>query len=70
MKYFSFFHNAPDTLIQNVRSMSFDSLLQDDIRRRHGLERFHRTRGHMTDISSFALITSFFLRGANEQNTR
>ena len=30
----------------------------------------HATRGHMTEISSFALITSFFLRGANERNTR
>ena len=27
-------------------------------------------RGHMTEISSFALIKSFFLRGANERNTR
>ena len=26
--------------------------------------------GHMTEISSFALITSFFLRDANERNTR
>ena len=29
-----------------------------------------RTMGHMTHISSFALITSFFLRGANERNSR
>ena len=29
-----------------------------------------QTWGHMTEISSFALITSFFLRGANERNTR
>ena len=36
-------------------------------------EPFHELshiRGHMTEISSFALITSFFLRGANERNTR
>ena len=26
--------------------------------------------GHMTDISSFALINEFFLRGATERNTR
>ena len=31
---------------------------------------FKYTWGHMTEISSFALITSFFLRGANERNTR
>ena len=28
------------------------------------------TWGHITEISSFALITSFFLRDANERNTR
>ena len=27
-------------------------------------------RGHMTDISSFALINEFFSRGATERNTR
>ena len=30
---------------------------------------FDLTRGHMTEISSFALITSFFSKGANERNT-
>ena len=27
-------------------------------------------RAHMTEISSFALINEFFLRGATERNTR
>ena len=43
--------------------------------RRKSVESFKRIsrrqiKGYMTEISSLALITSFFLRGANERNTR
>ena len=57
--------NSPDTFILgdfNAHHPTWDSLIPPN--------RLEMTWGHMTEISSFALITSFFLRGANKRNTR